>query len=96
MLSLLSCGKLVNNLVEKSVKNSWKLFVQKPKLGISRLGFSHSLLKFSTFALKLVNKMNKFYTSKIEVFNPLNGSFPLFPQTSTIAITIYLNNKEGH
>ena len=88
MLSLLSCGKLVKNSVEKSVKNSWKLFVQKAKLGISQHGFSHSLEKFSTFALKIVNKLNKFYTTNLWASNPLNGSFPLFPQTSTIAITI--------
>lgn len=87
MNNTLPCGKLVNNLVEKSVKNSWNKIVEFAKLGISWQPFSHSLLKFSTFTRKCVNKLNKFYTSKIVRFNLLKMSFPLFPQTSTITIT---------
>ena len=87
MNNTLPCGKLVNNLVEKSVKNSWNKIVEFAKLGISWQPFSHSLLKFSTFARKCVNKLNKFCTSKIVHFNLLKMSFPLFPQTSTITIT---------
>jgi len=83
----LPCGKLVNNLVEKSVKNSWNKIVEFAELGISWQTITHSLLKFSTFARKCVNKLNKFCTEEFVNFNLLYRSFPLFPQTSTITIT---------
>ncbi len=79
----LPCGKLVKNLVEKSVKNSWNTIVEFAELGISWQTITHSLLKFSTFARKCGIKLNKFCTEKFVNFNLLNRSFPLFPQTST-------------
>ncbi len=96
MNNLLSCGKLVKNMVEKSVKKSWNLFVQKRKMGISNNSFTHSMWKFSTFTRGCVEKLNKFCTENLWVSNLLNVSFPLFPQTSTITTTNYLINKKGY
>jgi len=85
----LPCGKLVNNPVNKSVEKLCLKIVEIRKMWNSELWISKFLTKFSTFAQKCTNNVNKFYTEKSWLANLLFGSFPRFAQTSIITITIF-------
>lgn len=89
MNSPLPCGKLVNNPVNKSVQKLCLKIVEIVKLWNLQLWNSRFLTKFSTFARKCTNNVNKFYTEKMWLTNLLSMSFPRFPQTSIITITIF-------
>lgn len=89
MNNSLPCGKLVNNPVNKSVKKLCLKIVEICKMWNSELWVSNLFTKFSTLAWKCTNNVNKFYTAKLWLANLLNASFPRFPQTSIITITIF-------
>lgn len=89
MNNSLPCGKLVNNPVNKSVQKLCLKIVEISKLWNLQLWNSQFLTKFSTFAQKCTNNVNKFYTTKLWLANLLDMSFPRFPQISIITITIF-------
>lgn len=89
MNSPLPCGKLVNNPVNKSVEKLCLKIVEIYEMWNSELWISDLLTKFSTMTQKFTNNVNKFYTAKLWLANLLNVSFPRFPQTSIITITIF-------
>lgn len=70
-----SCVKTVYNYVKKDVKNLYKNFVEK-FYSVNKKSYLNNPQKFLTIF------SNGFYTSKNEISNLLNWSFPRFTHSS--------------